>query len=59
MKNGIKAGMKVITEFQIGTATEEENEDDQSKNNNPFMPGPRGKKGGSSMKGAAGSKSSR
>ena len=52
VKSGVKTGMKVITEFQIGSPAEEGSEDGQSKNNNPFMPGPRGKKGSSGSKGS-------
>ena len=52
VKSGVKTGMKVITEFQIGVTAEEGSEDGQSKNNNPFMPGPRGKKGSSGSKGS-------
>lgn len=37
VKTGLKAGTKVVTEFQMGN-TEEEGPDAANKNNNPFMP---------------------
>ena len=52
VKTGLKSGMKVITEFQIGGGSEGDGA--QSPNNNPFMPGPRGKKNTNGAKGANG-----